>query len=427
MRAVHPVPTREDVARYHPDPKVRQHLEEHFERIARAVVAAFGEERVQALLVTGAPGRGETSAEMADGRLLVYSDYDLLVLVDAALPGDDILARELSAHWTERLRPEGVLLHVDVSIQTLTDLRRSAGTQAAWDVFHASTILRGAPPSRLLPDVAEMALSRLEPLRLIVNRFGGSLELLFPEVTLLGEGVERDDRLLESLYQSEKHIADAATALLMTRGEYVAPYRRRAELFERRAECFSHLENGEWLRSAAQSAVDVKLSGRVQDLAAVWTERFGDLRSAAFESWTLARRALRSVLPDAIAHATGRPHHDRTGAGEVRGNEILSVLRWTDRVRGRIGGWLAPFDSDRYRQGCIWGAIVETCLALPDVAPTRTETWSSEHRERCQAAHQLLDRIGMPRTLSENGNGPFQTWLELRERSFSIWRSGGAQ
>ncbi len=413
--------------RFHAEPLVRAHLERHFEGLASAIVQAFGAARIAALSVTGAPGRGETTAKIEGEQLIVYSDYDLLVLVDVATEADHRLARQLSDEWSTRLRPEGVLLHVDIACLGTRELREMAGTQAARDIFHASTLLRGIEPARLMPDLVETPLHRDEPLRLVVNRLGGSLELLFPDLVIEGRGASDDRRLLESIYQSEKHVADAATALLMTRGEYSSTYRGRAELIRRRSEIWASLEEGPWLRDAALRAIELKLTGNVRSWAAVATERGGDLRTVTFTAWCRSRRALAMVLPTVLAHASGRATFpSQQSHRAVRGSEVIDALPWTQRWRGALSQWLTPLESDTYRQRGVWGALIETALALPESRPQVTESWSTWQLERCAEAHRLLDLVDVSAGAVSASDSPWERWRALRARAFLAWRGGVA-
>ena len=97
--------------------------------LARAIegfFARYPEERVLSLLLTGGMTRGEGSCELVDSKSVVYSDYDLLVVLkkEEYAPEARRIFGKFAREVTDTLRGEEFCSHVDFGPVTLGNLER---------------------------------------------------------------------------------------------------------------------------------------------------------------------------------------------------------------------------------------------------------------------------------------------------------------
>ena len=201
------------------------------DRAVRGLVAAVGVDDLDAVLLIGAPARGEaTVVETADG-LYSLSDIDLVGVSSASadLPG----VRRRAASWRNRAAEE---IHarasgIDVSVRSRAELNSLPALISTYEMLRSPAVVWGDPSvAESFPDVSLESIPRVESLTLVHNRVveellhwreASSAELSAPAA-------------LGTLYATAKLALDGITAVLYIERDVPTAYAERVRVFEDR-------------------------------------------------------------------------------------------------------------------------------------------------------------------------------------------------
>jgi hypothetical protein len=198
------------------------------DRCREKIVEELGAERLLAILMIGAPARGEATVVMSPDGLLSLSDIDL-VCVERPSGNHAALAAKL-AFTVRSLNDElrQLCAGVDASLKTIDHVAGSSELIANYEMLLSPAVVwgdEGVLSSLPEPDIS--AVAPLESLVLIHNRIVEEI-LLAPTLAQSDLG-DRD--ALAAIYRSAKLALDAVTAFLYLGESVPASYRDRVEAF----------------------------------------------------------------------------------------------------------------------------------------------------------------------------------------------------
>lgn len=198
------------------------------DRCLHGILDTLQEKNVAALLLIGAPARGEATVVRTPGGLYSLSDIDL-VCVPAEGEDPELLGRTL-AGWVQRANAElgDTCSGVDVSLRTRRQLAALSPNMSHYEMARSPALVWGdAGVLSSLPRLDVKQVPRADSLVLLHNRLVEEL-LLHRRV----QGPPGDARTaLEAIYGTVKLALDAVTALLYLERNVPSGYVRRVELF----------------------------------------------------------------------------------------------------------------------------------------------------------------------------------------------------
>lgn len=197
-------------------------------RVSTGVAAAVGESNIRALLMIGAPARGEaTVVETPEGPYSL-SDIDLVGLVS---PGADLASvKARAAQWVPRANEElsEACTGIDVSFRTVDELRRLFPSISNFEMLRSPAVVWGDPSAAsALPTIGLADVPAWDALVLVHNRI---VEELLTE-RMLDLGPTSLKASLAALYAAGKLVLDAVTALLFVEREVPETYIDRVRVF----------------------------------------------------------------------------------------------------------------------------------------------------------------------------------------------------
>lgn len=248
------------------------------DRVVSGMLGALPADDVEAVLMIGAPARGEATVVTTPDGPFSLSDVDLVCL---ARPGADVPAlRRRLASWVSKANAEfgGGCAGIDASVKVRGE---GAGIQSlisTFEMMRSPVVLWGDEAVlRELPRVAIGDVPARDSLTLFHNRV--------VEQVLLSRTPEppADLRIaLGSLYASGKFLLDAVTAYLFLEKDVPPTYAERGRVFAGKAMAAGA---GGWLHGAMEPYLaDIetwsrfKASGDVGSLGSLWAPGSADRR-----------------------------------------------------------------------------------------------------------------------------------------------------
>lgn len=192
------------------------------EGLVRASRDTFGP-TLRAVVLTGSLARNEASYILREGRTVLQSDVEALVVLHdgAALPSRASLQalRQLAQSY---LAERGVSVEVSFSVVHGTYLRRLPPHIYSYELRSCGVVLYGeASILSLIPDFAATELSREDAWRLLSNRL----------IEQMG-AAEEQESVSVIRYHTVKLCLDLASSLLVFFGSFEAGYRARLQCME---------------------------------------------------------------------------------------------------------------------------------------------------------------------------------------------------
>jgi predicted nucleotidyltransferase len=313
------------------DPRKDEFYGALLERAVRGLVEALGKESLRAVLLIGAPARGEaTIVDTPDG-LYSLSDIDLVCVSSTSADVPDLLAR--LAAWragvSEELGPR--VKGVDVSVRTAADLASLPALITTYEMLSAPTVLWGDPDVLgSLPPRSIEEIPLADALTLFHNRMVEAVLLerhvRSPEPALL--------TALTILYGTAKLALDAVTAVLYLERNVPPRYGERVDVFRNvvlaenpafRGRLADYVDDiALWARFKADGELDAlaeQLGGSPQNLAAL-----------ARETWRRYARYGEVFWREILERLTGA---DAGGAGLAETAALYAGLESMPKTIGR--------------------------------------------------------------------------------------------
>jgi len=200
------------------------------ERATDTVVTALGPDEIEALLLIGAPARGDATVAKTDDGWASLSDVDLVCLTSPTADERALSARLGPALAELNGKLAGISPGVDVGFKTHADLASPAPYISNYECLLSPLVVWGN--ERAIEGVAPPDIRSIPPaesLRLAHNRI---VETLLARRDLEAAASERSTAL-RVLYRIAKLALDGATALLYLARKVPPTYAARVEAFER--------------------------------------------------------------------------------------------------------------------------------------------------------------------------------------------------
>lgn len=306
------------------DPRKDEFYGALLERAVRGLVETLGEESLEAVLLIGAPARGEATVVDTPDGLYSLSDIDLMCVSSAPAGALRPRVASLQSALNEELRP--LSKGIDVSVRTRADIASLPPLIATYEMLRSPAVIWGDPGIlKSLPTMSVDEIPPAEGLRLLHNRI--------VEVLLVHEHVSSPtpDRraALTILYGMAKLALDAVTAVLYAERNVPPGYDERVEVFRDTV-----LAENAPLRGRLADYVDdlpawarFKTRGDLDGLA----ERLGgraapDLEGLAREAWRHYARYTEVLWREILGRLTG------TEAGDIGLAEAVSLYAGLENV-----------------------------------------------------------------------------------------------
>ncbi|MFH1502732.1 MAG: hypothetical protein ABIG03_06765 [Candidatus Eisenbacteria bacterium] len=254
------------------------------DRCVQGALEALGERNVEAVLLVGAPARGEATVVSVPGGQYSLSDVDLVCL---SRPGADLTElRGRLATWVAAANAElsSACSGVDASVKTSGVDGQVYPLIATFEMLRSPTVVWGdeAVLGRL-PDIDIADVPAWDSLVLFHNR---TVEQMLVSRRLgTPDGTPALVDGLSLLYASGKYLLDAVTALLFLEGDVPETYLARARTFS--GELLSRPEHAGLRTSLEEFLPDIeawarfKSAGDLSELDALPGPPLGDARALA--------------------------------------------------------------------------------------------------------------------------------------------------
>jgi len=193
------------------------------EGLVQACRETFGA-TLRAVVLTGSLARNEASYFLRDGKAILQSDVEAMVVLrdDAALPSRQAL-QELCRLAAERLAARGVSVEVSFSVVHGAYLRRLPPHIYSYELRSCGLVLFGEPAIlELIPNYSASDLSQEDAWRMLSNRL----------IEQMGNAGDTPDAAASIRYRSVKLCLDVASSLLVFLGRFEAGYRARLHRME---------------------------------------------------------------------------------------------------------------------------------------------------------------------------------------------------
>lgn len=211
-----------------PDPRKDEFYGSLLEHAVTDLVETLGGDSVEAVLLIGAPTRGETTVVDTPAGLYSLSDIDLVCVSSPS--SDPIALRARLLPWRSRLnvelRPNSK--GIDVSVMTRADLEALPALIATYEMLRSAALLWGDDGAlSSLRGIRVEGIPLAESLVLLHNRIVE--ELLLHRLATGGDGGLKI--ALTVLYGTAKLALDAVTAILYAERTVPPGYEERVDLF----------------------------------------------------------------------------------------------------------------------------------------------------------------------------------------------------
>jgi len=247
------------------DKKGDTYVKRHLEEICGEILTSLDSGTIKSIILTGGLTRKEGSVIRYGKRIEVFSDYDLLVLVDKVTYKIRKQLRNVSTRLTKEFSREGLPSHVDIapiSIQALSNMKARMFTL---ELKEYGKSLYGEDHREYMPDLKAEDIQQEDSLRMLHNRIAGVLEYFDPGIFLWKE--RKDESLAKFLlYHIAKNLIDLGSSLLSFEKMYVCTYRERVEVLKERFEKFNISEKYLPLPEIVEEWTEFKLNPDIEGL-----------------------------------------------------------------------------------------------------------------------------------------------------------------
>jgi hypothetical protein len=337
-----------------PDPEKSAFYAGLVEACVAGITAKAGKNSVRALLMIGAPSRGEATVTATPSGLFSLSDIDL-VCVPA--PGADVSAlREQMREAVLNLNAElnGRCAGVDVSVKTGEQLSSPAPAIATYEMARSPVVVWGDEgAASLLKPIAIADIPATDSLVLLHNRM---IEELLRGPDWQGRGREPMAPLF-SLYTTAKLVLDAITAYLVLTGDVPVRFGDRVARFMddrlTREDARALSRALEPYLSEIPDWAAFKASGDASALVSRLGASAGDMSALADECWDgyidYAGAFLRCILGRVVGRDLARSGVEELAAAYGR---VESLPRRLVRARRTLGPGSAG--GELYSPARVW-------------------------------------------------------------------------
>jgi hypothetical protein len=247
------------------DKKADRYVKRNLKEICQEVVDTLNSETVKSIILTGATTRKEGSAISHGDKVEVFSDYDILVLVNKITPKIRKRLKHVSTRLTKKFSNEGLPSHADIfpiSPQTLSNMSASI---FSLDLKEYGRSVYGEDHKDYMPELKAEDIQREDSLRMLHNRIVGVLECFDPAIFIWkSQKDESSARFL--IYHVAKNIIDLGSSLLSFQKMYACGYKERVELLKKNFEKFDIAEIHPKLPEIVEKWTEFKLNPDIEDL-----------------------------------------------------------------------------------------------------------------------------------------------------------------
>ena len=336
-----------------------ERLRECVRRAARAAVEAVGEDKLEAVILTGTLSRGEATAVVqADGTVFSFSDAEFLVVCreGGVRKGAAGKLAEAARGVEEALRGEGVSIEVDMRPVVRRELRRLRRRIFTLELrTHGKAVWGDEGVVECVPVVDPRRILRWDAVSLVFNRIIEHLEAR----GVVATAGPQERAILR--YRNAKTLLDMAGSLLAFQGHYEPTYRARGEKFGAFYETLPDLR-----RQLPEMAQEVRRWTRYK----LDPESFvmedgggtgeGDATREVRREWHRTARIVREVWLWESQRFLGAPGVDDP-------YEMAERYLRTDMIGMKVKGWVGLMMKERGRREVPWGrALRLMSLARPN-------------------------------------------------------------
>ena len=217
------------------DEKCDKYIKNHIERICGEILNSLGSKTVKSIILTGGMTREEGSAVSYGERIEVFSDYDLLVLVNKIGSRIQNELKRISGELTKEFSREGLPSHVDVLPITPKKLSKMNATMFSLELKEYGRSLYGEDHRKYMLDLKAEDIPQEDSLRMLHNRIVGVLECFDPDIFL--RKIIRDESKAKFLiYHIAKNIVDLGSSLFSFEKLYLPSYKERVKILKQNFE-----------------------------------------------------------------------------------------------------------------------------------------------------------------------------------------------
>jgi len=376
-------------------------------------------EKVSCHVLTGAMTRGEGSCESTEQGTLVYSDYDLLVVLKDRkdFPEAQVVFPRMARAVSDTLREKGLCSHVDFAPITRDHFLSMKPSMFSLEVAEHGKVVWG--DGDVLRDMERPDPARIpveDALILVFNRTASHLSMAD------SLRFENDAEFPFAFYHNGKIFLDIVSCILVLERKYRPTYRGRLDEISRLVNWrISRLPG---ILEDASFWTEYKLNPRTDTVLRRYSSfaRSPDRRGVGIFLWSQLVPRMAEVLRMCVAETCGAPDRPlQSGlAAYLRMKSLLQRLReyrsFVERFgrsleTGRLRGpWSAREGAPLDRA---YAALALLLLAVKGLSLDAIEVEDA----------LLLQRAGSFLPVHITGrDGPLGQWREIRDAATEVWR-----
>ncbi|MBW2044764.1 MAG: hypothetical protein JRI96_07735 [Deltaproteobacteria bacterium] len=251
------------------DRKSDNSIKINLQRICEEVESALGAASIKSIILTGAATRGEASALSYDKGVDIFSDYDLLVVVNEVTVGIYNKLKKVSRTLVEEFSRENFSPSVDVTPVSIGHLSAMKPSMFALELKQCGRVLYGDDCKSCIPNVCPEDIPRQDALQMLHNRITGVLEYFDPLV-FLGEGKQTEQQVKFLIYHIAKNNIDLGSSLLCFEKMYASGYVKRADILKNDFQRYGFSEKYSGIPNCVEKWTKFKL---IPDIKSLLQER----------------------------------------------------------------------------------------------------------------------------------------------------------
>lgn len=257
------------VEKYNYPTQIREHFEE--------ILSNIDESKIESVILTGSTSRGELSYHTTNERLVLYSDYEFLIISKGGIDALDVERLAKAYRKLEKRYSTNSLFHIDFSYIDMSQLRSLPPHLKHYETKENGITICGRDLLHLVPDITLKNLDFKDLNEILIWRLWAMLLYLPNEFVQYGSANGEEESMYK--YVLYRNLLDLTTWILPLKGVLLPSFRERHAYLE---SDFSELQDNQvidkrflnLMNECMTGKFELKFSRSLVDLYAIAIEYF---------------------------------------------------------------------------------------------------------------------------------------------------------